>query len=173
MNKTYKITLKDLIRTFLVFAIAIICAGGVSPVPHSLRGPLIIVSAVVTVAFVVFKQQSVCLTLPVSLMLISVLYIGVSIFYSIEQDITTEFAITYIASATFLLSDYNMDFYKKAITAMQVICIIIAISIIMSVFIDDLMLKYFSFIVNPIKSPEINELIYNEIHYAKSYSGFA
>ncbi len=173
MNKTYKITLKDLIYTFLITAVTIICACGVSPVPHALRAPLIIVSAIITTAFIVFKQQSVCLTLPVSLMLISVLYIGISIFYSIKQDQTTEFAIIYIASAVFLLADYNLDFYKKTITAMMVVCLIIAISIVMSVFIDDLMLKYFSFIVNPVKSPEINELIYNEIHYAKSYSGFA
>lgn len=173
MDKTYKITLKSVFYAFMIMAVTVICACGVSPIPHNLRTPLIIVGAVATAAYIIFKQKSVYLTMPVVLTLLSVVYIGVSIFYSIEKDITFELSVIYICSAVFLLADYPMDFYKKAITAMQVVCIIIAISIIMSVFIDNLMLRYFSFIVNPGNSPEVVESIYRELNWSKAYSGFA
>lgn len=173
MDKTFKITLKGVLYTFLIAAVTVICAGGVSPIPHNLRTPLIVVSAIITGAYVIFRQKSVYLTMPVVLTLLSVVYIGISVVYSIEPDTTAELAIVYICSAVFLLADYPMDFYKKAITAMQVVCIIIAISIIMSVFIDDLMLRYFWFIVNPTKSPSVADSIHQELYWAKSYSGFA
>ncbi len=173
MDKTYKITFKGLFYAFLITTVTVICAGGVSLFPLALRTPLIIVSGIVTAAYIIFKQQSVFLTMPVVLLLLSVAYIGISVFYTLDKDTTFWLAVIYICSAVFLLADFPTDFYKKVVTAMQVVCIIIAISIVASVFVDNLMLRYFSFIVNPTNSPSTTQAIQQELNWAHAYSGFA
>lgn len=173
MDKTFKITLKSVFFAFLIAAVTIICACGVSPIPHNLRNPLIIVCGIGTAVYILFKQKSMYLTMSVVLALLSAAYLGISVLYSIDKPATFELAVVYICSAVFLLADYPQDFYKKTITAMQVVSIIIAISIVLSVFIDNFMLRYFSFIVNPSNSPDVATAIYQELNWSKAFSGFA
>ena len=172
-SKKRKITLKSVVTVFLIFAFTVISACGVSAVPSALRMPLIVTSGVITGAFILFKRKKVFLTMPVVLMLLTVVYLFVSISYSIVKSTTLELAIVYLCSSLLLLADYPESIFEKTITAMKIVCIVIAFSIILSSFIDNLMINYFWFIVNPLRYPEINALITQEIQWAGSYSGFA
>ena len=55
---------------------------------------------------------------------------------------------------------------------MYVFCLVIALSIIISIFVDNCMLTYFKFIVNPNNTPSVTQAIQKELSIG-SYSGFA
>ena len=172
-QKKQQLTLKTLISVFLIFAFTVISVGGVSTFPANLRMPLIVTSGVITGAFILFKRKKVFLTMPVVLMLLTVVYLFISMSYTIDQSTTLELAIVYLCSSTLLIADYPESLFEKTITAMKIVCIIIAFSIIFSSFIDNLMLDYFWFIINPTRNPEVNTFITQEINWSGSYSGFA
>lgn len=173
MDKKITITLKSVFYAIFIIAVTIICVGGISPYPLNARFPLIVIVAVMTAAYIIFKQQKICITLPTALMILSVAYIFISVFYSIDSKTTMNFAITYLLSTIILLADYPTDLLKKTLTAIKIVCIIIAISIILSAFVDDFMLKYFSFFMNPRNYTAITDAIHQEIYWMKAYSGFA
>lgn len=169
----FKITIANVFYTVLIAAVVIICVGGASAYPYNLRFPLIIAAAILSAGFIIFKQQKIFLNMPAVLILLTVAYLFISVTYSVDSQTTMEFAIIYLCSSVIMLADFKMDFYKKAITAMKVVCIVFAFSIIISTFIDDCMLKYFSFIVNPSHNPDVTRLIRQEVRWSGSYSGFA
>lgn len=169
----FKISLSNIFYTFMIIAVSIICVGGASPYPHAIRFPLIIATAILSAGFIIFKQQKIYLNMPVVLLLLTVAYLFISVTYSVDSKNTMELAIVYLCSTVITLADFKLDFYKKALTAMKVVCIVIAFSIIVSSFVDDCMIKYFSFIVNPTHNSELTRLIHQEISWSKSYSGFA
>ena len=169
----FKITIANVFYTVLIAAVVIICVGGASAYPYNLRFPLIIAAAILSAGFIIFKQQKIFLNMPAVLIMLTVAYLFISVTYSVDSQTTMEFAIIYLCSSVMMLADFKMDFYKKAITAMKVVCIVIAFSIIISLFIDDCMLKYFSFIVNPSHNPDVTRLIRQEVRWSGSYSGFA
>lgn len=169
----FKITIANVFYTVLIAAVVIICVGGASAYPYNLRFPLIIAAAILSAGFIIFKQQKIFLNMPAVLILLTVAYLFISVTYSVDSQTTMEFAIIYLCSSVMMLADFKMDFYKKAITAMKVVCIVFAFSIIISSFIDDCMLKYFSFIVNPSHNPDVTRLIRQEVRWSGSYSGFA
>ncbi len=172
-SKKRKITLKSLVTVFLVFAFTVISVGGVSTYPANLRIPLIVASGVITGAVVLFRRKKVFLTMPVVLILLTVVYLFISMSYTIDKSTTLELAVVYLCSSLLLLAEYPESLFEKTITAMKIVCIVIAVSIIMSSFIDNLMLDYFWFIVNPTKNPDVVEFLTQEINWAGSYSGFA
>lgn len=169
----FKITLPNVFYTALLTAVVIICVGGVSLFPYVLRFPLIIATAVLSAGYIIFKQQKIYLNMPAVLILITVAYLLISVTYSIDSGKTLELATVYLCCSVIMLADFKMDFYKKAITAIKVVCIVFAFSIIISSFIDDCMLKYFSFIVNPTNNPNVARLLREEVRWSHSYSGFA
>ena len=61
---------------------------------------------------------------------------------------------------------------KKIFTIIYVICSVIAFSILISAVINNCMLKYFWFIVNPNHSAQVAQTIQNELSIG-AYSGFA
>ena len=171
--KNKKITIQSLVKLFLIFAFTVISVCGVSTFPANLRMPLIIATGVLTGAFVLFKRKKVFLTIPVVLMLLTVAYLLISISYTIDRSTTTELAVVYLCSCMLLLAEYPESLFEKTLTVMKVVCIVIAFSIILSSFIDDFMLKYFWFIINPTKSYDVVAFLQQEINWAGSYSGFA
>ena len=168
-----KLNLKKFIRGFLIFAMTLISVGGVSLFPLVARYPLILCSGIITAGYILFKQKKVFITTPVTLMLLSVAYTFISVFYSLDKGFTLLIAAVYLCSALLLLADYPENLYESAIKAIKIVCIVIAISIIMSSFIDNCMLKYFWFIVNPTHSPSVTTAITQELRWSVSYSGFA
>ncbi len=167
------ISIKTLITTFLVFAFTIISVGGVSAVPNTLRMPLIMATGVITAGVILFRRKKILFTTPVVLMLLTAIYIVISLTYTIDTNTTLKMTKVYVCASLLLLADYPESLFEKTIKAIEIVCIVIAISIIMSSFIENLMLDYFWFIVNPTKNSEIASFINQEIRYAGSYSGFA
>lgn len=172
-NVKINLNLKTLVTAFLVFAFTIISVGGVSAFPSKLRMPLIMAITVVTVAVIVLKNKKVLLTTPVVLMLITAIYIAISLTYTIDTATTLKLTKVYVCASLLLLADYPESLFEKTIKAIEIVCIVIAVSIIMSSFIENLMIDYFWFIVNPARHPEVNQMIIQEIKWSGSYSGFA
>jgi len=168
-----KLNFKQLTKAFMVFAMTLISVGGVSLFPYLLRFPLIICSGVITAGYIIFKQKKVFVTMPVTLMLMTVAYIFISSTYSLDTSYTLQLAIIYLCSSLLLLADYPESLFEATIKAIKIVCIVIAISIIISSFIENCMLKYFWFIVNPTQSPNVTLAITQELNWSVSYSGFA
>lgn len=164
---------KTLVTTFLVFAFTIISVGGVSAFPSKLRMPLVIAVGVITAAVIVFRRKKVLLTTPSVLMILTTLYITLSLTYTIDPETTLKMTQVYVCSSLLLLVDYPESLFEKTIKAIEVVCIVIAVSIILSSFIENLMIDYFWFIVNPSRHPEVNQMMIQEIRWSGSYSGFA
>lgn len=169
-----KLNLSKFIRTFLVFSITLISVGGVSLFPHLLRFPLIVCSGAITAGFIMYKQKKVFISTPVTLLLLSVVYTFIAaLTYSLDKSYTLQLAVVYMCSTLLLLADYPESLFESVIKAIKIVCIVIAISIIVSSFIENCMLKYFWFIVNPTKSPNVTAAITQELNWSVSYSGFA
>lgn len=173
MKKKYHISLEKMWQFFLVCAVTLICVGGVSPYPHNLRMPCIYACAAGFAAVLVFRQRRVRLTLPIAFFLYTLVYLVISIFYSYSAAVTKSLAVVYLCGTILLLVDLPETLYDRIIAAMEIICIVIALSILVSFFVEDSMTKYFSFIVNPNNSPEIENTLWREVHYSRSHSGFA
>lgn len=173
MEKKYKINFRNLWTAFLLTALPIICVGGVSAYPNSLRKPLILAAGVSCLAYVLFVRKKMNLTYISVMFLLTFVYICISVFYSYDTKNTQDFALVYLFATTLLFVDFSESFFSRLIRIISVFCIVIAFSIVISIFIEDCMLTYFSFIVNPSHNAEVTLAIHNEIQYSHAFSGFA
>lgn len=166
------ITLKKIWQMLLVVLIPFISVTGVSAVPYNLRFPLIYAVGIGFV--VVFLLTDIRLEfnmLTVSALLI-LAYLGISMLYSYDPSATIRLFLLYACSFTLFFIDLPQSYYTKIITIIYVICSVIAFSILISSVIENCMLRYFSFIVNPLHTSEVTRLINKELAIG-SYSGFA
>lgn len=65
------------------------------------------------------------------------------------------------------------DVLEKTLKAMEIVCLIMATTIILSVFIDNFVLTYLTKLVDPRGTGTVAMSIYKEITYSHSYSGLA
>lgn len=169
---TSKITIKKILYSLLIVMIPIICVGGASFFPYILRLPLIYATAILFLASFVFSDLKIRLNFPSICFLLLVSYIGISVFFSIDSKTTINLLLIYLSCATLLFLDLPENITHKIISVIYVICIVIAFSIIISVFIKNCMNTYFWFIVNPSRSAVVTSAINKELSIG-SYSGFA
>lgn len=173
MKKTYQISIEKLWQMFLVFAVTLICVGGVSPYPHGLRMPCIYACTAGFIAVLLLRQRRVRLTLPMAFFIYSMVYILISVTYSFAANTTKQLAIVYGCCTLMLLVDMPETLYERIILAMEVVCMIIALSILVSFFVEDSMIRYFSFICNPKRNVTIANAMWEEVHWSRAHSGFA
>lgn len=169
---TSKITIKKILYSLLIVMIPIICVGGASFFPYILRLPLIYATAILFLASFVFSDLKIRLNFPSICFLLLVSYIGISVFFSIDSKTTINLLLIYLSCATLLFLDLPENITHKIISVIYVICIVIAFSIVISVFIKNCMNTYFWFIVNPSRSAAVTAAINKELAIG-SYSGFA
>lgn len=169
---TSKITIKKILYSLLIVMIPIICVGGASFFPYILRLPLIYATAILFLASFVFSDLKIRLNFPSICFLLLVSYIGISVFFSIDSKTTINLLLIYLSCATLLFLDLPENITHKIISVIYVICIVIAFSIVISVFIKNCMNTYFWFIVNPSRSATVTSAINKELAIG-SYSGFA
>ncbi|MGN0450338.1 MAG: O-antigen ligase family protein [Ruminococcus sp.] len=169
---TSKITIKKILYSLLIVMIPIICVGGASFFPYILRLPLIYATAILFLASFVFSDLKIRLNFPSICFLLLVSYIGISVFFSIDSKTTINLLLIYLSCATLLFLDLPENITHKIISVIYVICIVIAFSIVISVFIKNCMNTYFWFIVNPSRSATVTAAINKELAIG-SYSGFA
>lgn len=173
MKKTYQISLEKMWQIFLVFAVTLICVGGVSPYPHTLRMPCICACAAGFIVVLMLRQRKVHITLPMAFFLYSMVYMLISVTYSFAASATKELAMVYVSCTLMLLVDLPEKLYERIIVAMEIVCMVIALSILVSFFVEDSMIKYFNFIVNPKRNIAIANAMWEEVHWSRSHSGFA
>ncbi len=171
MDKKYKITLTNILYLFLVLAIPFICVSGVSVIPAHLRFYAITASAVVCLMLAVFIRKKIILDSVTVLSLIFGGLIMLSVLYSLDPKLTLNFFVIYISCSMLFIADLPENIFDKIIFVIRVVCVVMAVSIVLSVFINDFILTYFSFIVNPNHKAEIITAIHNEINYSNAYSG--
>lgn len=171
-KKLKKFELIDFLHMFFIVAMPIICVGGVSLIPHKLRLPLIYMTGIILLAAFVFGRKKVKLNSVNVSGILLLCYLFIQLTYSYDQQATLDFFIIYACATTLLFIDLPLNNIEKIITVMYVFCIVIAISIIISVPIKNCMLTYFNFIVNPNNTPSVRQAILNELSIG-SYSGFA
>lgn len=173
MDRKYKVTPTNLLYLFLLLAIPMICVSGVSVYPVNLRPYLVVCVGAACVFLTLFVRKK----LELNLITVSALFLcGMIIFslsYSADATETAEFCVTYLACIFLLFADLPENLFERIIFVFKIFCLIIAVSIILSVFIDDFILTYFSFIINPKNDPSISHSIFKEIKYCHAYSGLA
>lgn len=171
-KKLKKFELIDLWHMFFIIAMPIICVGGVTLIPHKLRVPLIYMTGVISLLAFVFGRKKVKLNAVNVSGILLLCFLFVQLTYSYDVQSTFTFFIIYACATTLLFVDFTLDNIEKIITVMYVFCIVIAISILISVPIKNCMITYFNFIVNPNNTPSVREAILKELAIG-SYSGFA
>ncbi len=173
MDKKYRITPTNLLYLFLVLAIPFICVGGVSVFPAHLRFYATIAAGITCVLLMLSLQKKLIIDLVTIFSLFFCGMIFLSITYSADPSLTLNFAIIYLCCSMLLLADLPQGVFDKILFVTRVVCVIMALSIVLSVFIDDFILKFFSFIVNPNNKTVISQAIHNEIKYSHAYSGLS
>ena len=154
-----KIKFVELWHFFLMVALPLICVGGASLIPYKLRLPLIYLTGVMLLAIFIFSGKKVKLH-PVNVsMLLLVVFIAIQTLYSYDPKSTLNLLILYACGTTLLFIDIPENVIHKIITIMYVFCLVIALSIIISIFVDNCMLTYFKFIVNPNNTPSVTQAI--------------
>ena len=172
-NPTEKnLKLHNLWQIFLMVAIPLICASGISAIPYKLRVPLIYATGIGSVIIFIFSNKKIKLNAVNVSMFLLLGYLAIQLLYSYDPKATLNLLAIYTCAFTLLFMNAEENTLHKILTIMYVFCLVIAISIIISVPIYNCMLTYFKFIVNPSNSPAISESIINELSIG-SYSGFA
>lgn len=157
---------------FLVIAIPFITVTGATIFPYTLRLPLIYTVGIFFAVIFVFTDIKLQFNAVSGTAFVLLSYIGVSITYSYDPASTLNLFLLYLCAFTLLFIDLPDSYYKKIFTIVYVICSVIAFSILISAVIDNCMLKYFGFIVNPNHSAQVTQTIQNELAIG-AYSGFA
>ncbi len=171
MKNEKKFTIADLWYTFLALALPVICVSGASPIPFALRPYLIYATGIGFVLAFIFSGIKIRLNSVTVLGFLLVSYMSISLFYSYDAAATKSLMFIYICSFTLLFTDMPTDKFELVLKICYVLCIVMAFSIIISVFINNCMLRFFSFIVNPLHSPSITAAIQRELSEG-TYSGF-
>lgn len=171
-NLNKKFDIKNLFNIFLTAALPLICVGGISYFPYMLRPVLIYLVGIFSLITFVFSDMKIRLNAVNISAFCLVAFMAIQTLYSLDKDSTLEFVIIYACAFTILFIDMPTDKIQTIINIIYVFCIVIAFSIIISVLIDNCMLNYFSFIVNPNHSETIASAIKKELA-SGAYSGFA
>lgn len=173
MDKKFNLTPKNLIYLCLIFLIPIVCVTGVSVFPSNIKLPGTIAMGILCLIHTVFIKKKLvlnCITIPA---IILCGFLLISSIYSLAPKSALKFCYMYLSSVALLFADLPEKVFSKAITISRIILIIIALSILLSTVIDDFIITYFKWFINPENSSEINFSITNEIKNCNAYSGLA
>lgn len=172
-DKTFKITLHSLWYVFTATAIAIICVGGYNPYFMNVR-PLLSAGLVICsliIALVVRKKIIIDMSLGLFII------VGAYMLFSatISMDTQTGFKIAgyYIIGIAVMMIEYSDSLVDTVLKFINVFVLVIAVSILISVPIDDCMNKYFSWLLNPTNSASVAQSMRDTIANSHSYAGFA
>lgn len=171
MHKIGNLTIRQCWYIIVTILIPFICVGGSTYFPYHLRLPLIV--AVAAGSFII----SVATSRGIKLNLISIMWFAVSLLIcvsslnSYDSENTFQFGLIFLLSTLLLFVDFPEKVWDKVILISNIFVIVIAVSIIASVFVDRLMINQFRFLVNPRNLASIDQQIIAELNLG-SYSGF-
>lgn len=157
---------------FLLFSIPICCASGISVVPHFFRLPLIIINSLICLSLIIFSKIKINVTLPGILMVFAVAFLFICSIFSYTPENTLKYALIYLVFSVLLFMDFSEDFFEKALKVINVICLIIAVSIIICPIFNEIAKPIINFVTNPLNNQENINLIEKQFEYF-TYAGFA
>lgn len=172
-NKTFKITFHSLWYFFTAMALSIICVGGYNPYFMNIRNLLSIGLVMCSLFVALIIRKKIIIDTSLGLFIIVGAYMIFSASMSMDTDAGFKIAGYYILGAAVLMIEYSDDLIDTVIKFMNVFVLVIAVSIIISVPIDDCMNKYFSWLLNPTNDPAIAQSMRDTIANSHSYAGFA
>lgn len=172
-NKTFKITFQSMWYLFTAIALSVICVGGYNPYFMNMRNMLSagLVLCSLFVALVIRKK--IIIDASLGLFIIVGAYMIFSASMSMDTDAGFKIASYYILGAAVLMIEYSDELIDTVIKFMNVFVLVIAVSILISVPIDDCMNKYFSWLLNPTNSATVAQSMRDTISNSHSYAGFA
>lgn len=167
-----KVKLKDIVDAFFIFVMPFICVAGLSPLPWRIRTPLIYAVGFIAVFYAILTNVKIRLNTITMLFIMFWIYMGISVTYSYDSDLTLHYVYIYLALFPVLMIDFSDRVWEKMMDMMLIYAVVIALSIVISVPIENCMDRFFWFIVNPSHDPATSNYMRFEI--AKhSYAGFA
>lgn len=172
-NKTFKITFQSLWYLFTSTALAVICVGGYNPYfmhAHTMLSAGLVLCSLF-VALIIRKK--IIIDTSLGLFIIVGAYMLFSASMSMDTDTGFKIAGYYIVGIAVLMIEYSDEMIDTVLKFMNVFVLVIAVSIIISVPIDDCMNKYFSWLLNPTHSEAVAQSMRDEIVYSRSYAGLA
>ena len=173
MDRKFKVTPINILYAMLMVIMPVVCVGGVSVYPAKLKFPGIIAAGIICLLLTLYVKKKIILDAMTVPMLFLCGFLLISVSYSLDPELSLNLFVVYLSSTMLLFADLPEHIIEKIIFVFKIFAIVIAISIILSVFIDDFMLKYFKFIVNPKNSADLNHSIRSEIRNSKAYSGLS
>lgn len=172
-DKTLKINLRILWYFFSAMAFSIICVGGYNPYFMKLRN-LLFAWLVCSSCFVaVLVRKKITLDMSWVLFFFTAIYMVFSAALSMDADTGFKIAGYYVIGSIVLMIEYSDQMIELILKCIKIFVLIIALSIIISVPVDDCMNRYFSWLLNPTHDAAVAESIRNTILYSHSYAGFA
>lgn len=172
-NKTFKITFQSLWYVFTATALSIICVGGYSPYFTNSRNILSAGLVLCSLIIALVIRKKIIIDASLSLFIIVASYMLISASMSLDTKTGFRIASFYVVGAAVLMIEYSDELIDTVLKFMNVFVLVIAVSILISVPIDDCMNKYFSWFLNPSHDPEVAQSMRNSIAYSHAYTGFA
>ncbi|WP_294467160.1 O-antigen ligase [uncultured Ruminococcus sp.] len=172
-NKTFKITLHSLWYVFTATAIAIICVGGYNPYFMNVRSLLSAGLVVCSLVIALFVRKKIIIDMSLGLFIIVGAYMLFSATISMDTQTGFKIAGYYIIGIAVMMIEYSDSLVDTVLKFINVFVLVIAVSILISVPIDDCMNKYFSWLLNPTNSASVAQSMRDTIANSHSYAGFA
>lgn len=172
MNKIGNLTIRQCWYIVITLLIPFICVGGSTFFPYHLRFPLIVFVTVISFVISVATSRGLTVNLISILWIATSMLICITALNSYDKDNTFQFGLLFLLSSLILFVEFPEKVWDKIIFVSNIFVIVIAISIIASVFIDGLMIKQLWFIVNPRHLTSIDQQIMAELKLG-AYSGLA
>lgn len=167
-----KVKLRDIVDIFFIMALPFICVSGLSPLPWMIRTPVIYFVGFVAAIYAILTNINIRLNTITFLFFVFWLYIAISVTYSYDAKNTLHYVYIYLAMFPILFIDFSDRVWEKIMDIMLIYAVVIAVSIVISVPIENCMDRFFWFIVNPSHDPVVSDWIKYEVS-KNSYAGFA
>lgn len=167
-----KINLKELWLLFITFAIPLVGVGGASALPYRLRIPLIYSIGIALVLAFVLTDIKISFNPPNLIFATLLTYIGITMPFSLHQETTMSLFLIYLSCFPLLFLNLSLDNTQKIVSVIYIFCLVIAISIFISVPIDQCMNRFFWFIVNPSRAANVAAKMQKQLNLG-GFAGFA
>lgn len=172
-NKTFKITFHSLWYVFTATAIAIICVGGYNPYFMNMRSLLSAGLVICSLIIALFVRKKIIIDMSLGLFIIVGAYMLFSATISMDTQTGFKIAGYYIVGIAVMMIEYSDSLIETVLKFINVFVLVIAVSILISVPIDDCMNKYFSWLLNPTNSASVAQSMRDTVANSHSYAGFA
>lgn len=166
-------TMKKVLYLWIIIALPIISIGGVSSYPVAFRYPAIVSTLILIASFILFIKRRVPKDRAIGYFFLLLGVLLLSTLMSLELDLSMKILLTYCCGVMLVCLDLPKDVFEKTLKVMEIVCLVMAATIILSVFIDNFVLTYLAKLVDPRGTGTVAISIYKEITYSHSYSGLA